>query len=93
MPLTPFLQASVTLLQMASPDRISSACAGASGPAVEVPLDGTVYDLATGEVLEWVPKNNPIRAVLNTLKSSAKPEPLKVYPVEKDDSGRVYANI
>ena len=68
-------------------------CTGASGPTVEVPLDGTVYDLATGEVLEWVPKNNPIRAVLNTLKSSAKPEPLKVYPVEKDDSGRIYVNI
>ena len=68
-------------------------CAGAQGPTVEVPLDGTVYDLTTGEVLEWVPKNNPIRAVLNSLKSSAKPEPLKVYPVEKDDSGRIYANV
>ena len=67
--------------------------AGAGGPAVEVPLDGTVYDLGTGEVLEWVPKNNPVRAVLNTLKSSAKPESLKVYPIQKDESGRIYVNV
>jgi nitrite reductase/ring-hydroxylating ferredoxin subunit len=65
----------------------------AGGPAVEVPLDGTVYDLGTGEVLEWVPKNTPIRAVLNTLKSSAKPESLRVYPVQKDESGRIYVNV
>lgn len=31
--------------------------------AVEVPLDGTVYDLATGKVLSWCPKNTVVRAL------------------------------
>ena len=30
---------------------------GSAGLAVEVPLDGTVYDLVTGEVLEWCPSD------------------------------------
>ena len=42
--------------------------AGNGEPAVEVPLDGTVYDLDTGRVLEWCPKNNPIRMLLGSLK-------------------------
>lgn len=29
-------------------------------PAVEVPLDGSVYDLATGKVLSWCPKNTVV---------------------------------
>lgn len=32
--------------------------------AVEVPLDGTVYDLATGKVLSWCPKNSLVRGGL-----------------------------
>ncbi len=41
---------------------------GDGGPAAEVPLDGTVYDLETGKVLVWCPKNNPLRFVLGSLK-------------------------
>jgi hypothetical protein len=41
---------------------------GEGGPAVEVPLDGTVYDLDTGRVLEWCPRNNPVRVLLGSLK-------------------------
>ena len=44
---------------------------GNGEPAVEVPLDGTVYDLDTGRVLEWCPKNNPIRMLLGSLKVSS----------------------
>ena len=33
-----------------------------------MPLDGTVYDLETGKVLVWCPKNNPLRFVLGSLK-------------------------
>lgn len=43
-------------------------CTGDGGPAAEVPLDGTVYDLETGKVLVWCPKNNPLRFVLGSLK-------------------------
>lgn len=35
---------------------------------IETPLDGTVYNLENGKVIEWCPRNNPIRAVLGTLK-------------------------
>ncbi|KAL4856412.1 hypothetical protein ACK3TF_003209 [Chlorella vulgaris] len=51
-------------------------------PAVEVPLDGTVYDLATGKVLSWCPKNTLARKVLGGLKDKSDPEDLPVYPVD-----------
>ncbi|KAL4429030.1 hypothetical protein ABPG77_006069 [Micractinium sp. CCAP 211/92] len=51
-------------------------------PAVEVPLDGTVYDLATGKVLSWCPKNNLTRKILGGLKDKTEPIDLPVYPVE-----------
>ena len=35
---------------------------------MEVPLDGTVYDLDSGRVLEWCPRNNPVRVLLGSLK-------------------------
>lgn len=35
-------------------------CTPHSLPAVEVPLDGTVYELATGKVLSWCPKNTVV---------------------------------
>ncbi|KAK9843710.1 hypothetical protein WJX81_003262 [Elliptochloris bilobata] len=63
------------------------------GPAVEVPLDGTVYDLDTGRVLEWCPKNNPIRLLLGSLKSKSEPEPLKVYPTRISEDGTIYARF
>lgn len=51
-------------------------------PAVEVKLDGTVYELATGRVVSWCPKNNPIRSVLGSLKDKSEPEDLPTYPVD-----------
>merc|ERR1711988_525588 len=57
-------------------------------PQAEVPLDGTVYDLATGEVVTWCPKNNPIRAMLGSMKAQVEPIPLKMYRT-KLQGGRV----
>jgi nitrite reductase/ring-hydroxylating ferredoxin subunit len=63
-------------------------------PAVEVALDGTVYDLKTGKVLAWCPKNNPLRAVLRAIKNNSTPEDLKVYPTQLDeDSGQIYVKF
>jgi len=63
-------------------------------PAVEVALDGTVYDLETGKVLSWCPKNNPLRAFLGYIKSSTPPEDLKVYPTQLDEeSGQIYVKF
>lgn len=53
-----------------------------TGPAVEVKLDGTVYDLATGKVMSWCPKNNPVRSLLGSLKDKTEPEDLPVFPVQ-----------
>ncbi|KAI7843646.1 hypothetical protein COHA_002885 [Chlorella ohadii] len=55
-------------------------------PAVEVALDGTVYDLATGKVLSWCPKNTLARKVLGGLKDRAEPVDLPVYPVKLQGS-------
>ena len=67
---------------------------GPAGPAIRSPLDGTEYDLTTGDVLVWCPKNNPVRAALGTLKAAAEPIPLPVYAVEVDDaSGDVFVNF
>ncbi|KAK9812068.1 hypothetical protein WJX73_002835 [Symbiochloris irregularis] len=54
-------------------------------PAIEVPFDGTVYDLQSGKVLEWCPKNNPLRFVLGSLKAKATQEDLQVFPAEVED--------
>lgn len=62
------------------------------GPAVEVPLDGTVYELATGKVLAWCPTNNPVRSVLGGLKSRTDPIPLVMYPVQ-ESGGDVYVKL
>ena len=51
------------------------------GTAVEVALDGTVYDLATGKVVSWCPKNTLGRRILCTLKDRTQPVDLPVYPV------------
>lgn len=57
-----------------------------TGPAVEVSLDGTVYDLKTGDVLSWCPKNNLLRSVLGALKDKSMPEALPVYPIRVEGS-------
>ena len=57
-----------------------------SGPAIEVKLDGTVYDLATGKVISWCPKNTPVRNLLGSLKDKSTPVDLPVYPVRVEGS-------
>lgn len=52
-----------------------------AGPVIEVPLDGTKYDLKSGAVVEWCPKDNWFRNVLGGLKENEKPIPLKVYGI------------
>lgn len=64
-----------------------------SSIAAEVPLDGTVYDLATGAVLKWCPKDNPMRSLLGTLKSVEKSTPLKVYPVHITKDGNIWTKL
>ena len=66
---------------------------GPAGPAIRVPLDGTTYDLTTGKVIEWCPKDNPIRMVLGSLKGGTPPEALPVYPVQVDGDGNVYTKF
>ncbi|QDZ23357.1 Rieske-like [2Fe-2S] domain-containing protein [Chloropicon primus] len=58
--------------------------------SIETPLDGTRYDLRTGEVLEWCPKNNLLRNFLGGLKEKEKPIPLKVYPVVVGPDDGIY---
>jgi nitrite reductase/ring-hydroxylating ferredoxin subunit len=66
---------------------------GPNGPQAECPFDGTLYDLTTGKVLEWCPKNNPLRAVLGWLKSSETPKPLPVFDAQLTDDGEVYIKL
>ena len=66
---------------------------GPLGPAVRVPLDGTEYDLTTGEVLQWCPTNNPVRALLGSLKSNVDPVPLPVYPVKVEADGTILTSF
>ena len=62
-------------------------------PVIEVPLDGTKYDLLTGAVIEWCPKTNPVRAVLGAIKGAVDPVPLRVYNTQVTDSGEVYVSL
>lgn len=62
---------------------------GPLGPAIRVPLDGTEYDLTTGDVIQWCPKDNPVRAMLGALKGSVDPVPLPVYPVKVETDGTI----
>ncbi|KAL6757359.1 hypothetical protein V8C86DRAFT_2624642 [Haematococcus lacustris] len=57
-------------------------------PAVEVPLDGTIYCLRTGKVLSWCPGNtNPLFNILAGLKRSSNPEDLLVFPTHITPTG------
>ncbi|PSC71881.1 Rieske (2Fe-2S) region [Micractinium conductrix] len=60
--------------------------------AVESPLDGTVYELATGKVLSWCPKTNLTRKILGALKDKSEPVDLPVYPVQVKD-GKIYVKF
>eukprot|EP00959_Pyramimonas_sp_CCMP1952_P126492 2645549-Pyramimonas_sp.AAC.1 len=59
------------------------------GPVIKVPLDGTSYDLSTGAVLEWCPKDNFVRGFLGKLKEKTAPIPLKVYQTKVSTNGNV----
>jgi nitrite reductase/ring-hydroxylating ferredoxin subunit len=48
-----------------------------------------VYDLATGKVLSWCPKNTLARQVLGGLKDKTEPQDLPVYPVQLRPGGKV----
>jgi nitrite reductase/ring-hydroxylating ferredoxin subunit len=63
------------------------------GVYVEVPLDGTVYNLQTGAVITWCPKDTPVRSVLGTLKGTAQPQPLPVYPVHIPKDGSIFIKL
>lgn len=54
-----------------------------------------IYDLGTGRVLEWVPKDgSPIRAILGAIKGSTKPEKLPVYPTQLQvETGRIFVKL
>ena len=64
-------------------------------PVVEVPLDGTKYDLSSGQVLEWCPTEGqgPVRAVLGALKSKQPPINLKVYPTRIEADGSLLVKL
>ncbi|WIA30630.1 hypothetical protein OEZ86_000708 [Tetradesmus obliquus] len=61
--------------------------------AAEVPLDGTIYDLATGAVLKWCPKDTRVRSLLGTLKSTVQATPLQVYPVHVTQDGSIWTKL
>lgn len=61
--------------------------------SAEVPLDGTIYDLSTGAVLKWCPKDNPVRGLLGTLKSKEDPVDLQVYPVHISKDGNIWTKL
>ena len=63
---------------------------GAMGAAIRSPLDGTEYDLATGEVLKWCPQDNMMRKLLGGLKKAVNPIPLPVYPTKINEDGDVF---
>ena len=64
---------------------------GPLGPAVRVPPTG--QSTTTGEVLQWCPKNNPVRALLGSLKSNVDPIPLPVYPVKVEADGTILTSF
>lgn len=66
----------------------------AGGPAIESPLDGTVYDLATGKVLKWCPSEGGlVRGLLGTLKKNAPAVDLKVYPAALREDGQLMVRL
>lgn len=58
-----------------------------------MPLDGTRYCLKTGDVVDWCPKNNPLRAFLGAVKSVTTPKPLPVYDCVVTDADEIYVKL
>lgn len=46
-----------------------------------------------GAVLKWCPKDNPMRSLLGTLKSTVKATPLQVYPVHVTQDGSIWTKL
>lgn len=68
--------------------------AEASGPAIESPLDGSVYDLASGKVLRWCPsEGNLVRGLLGTLKKDVPAVDLKVYRAAVGPDGQLMIRL
>ena len=44
-------------------------------------------------MVEWCPKDNPIRAFLGALKTAATPTPLPVYRAALTDDGEINVNL
>ncbi|KAK9822950.1 hypothetical protein WJX74_008206 [Apatococcus lobatus] len=57
---------------------------------IESALDGTVYDLESGKVLEWCPRNNLLRQLTGALKGNQPSVDIKTYPTMVDDNGVVF---
>ncbi len=53
----------------------------AGGPAVRSPLDGTLYDLASGKVLDWCPKEDAPLSLRNMLAGLKQASPAVDLPV------------
>lgn len=62
-------------------------------PIVEVPLDGTTYDLTDGRVIDWCPKNNPLRALLGALKTKEQAQPLPVHECVLTEDDELYVKL
>lgn len=63
---------------------------------VTVPLDGTVYDLATGKVLKWCPGGNALQSVLQSMKKDSPAIDLPVYNTIVTPEGKImvdYQNV
>lgn len=45
------------------------------------------------DVLEWCPKNNPLRVVLGALKSAQEPQPLAVYDCVLTEADEIYVRL
>ena len=59
--------------------------------SISSPLDGSVYDLATGNVVFWCPRDTMARKVLNT--KPKEPVPIRVYPCQLADNGDIFAKV
>ncbi|MEW5304663.1 MAG: hypothetical protein WDW36_007258 [Sanguina aurantia] len=63
---------------------------------IEVPLDGTVYDMITGKVLKWCPGGNPLQSVLKSIKKDSPAIDLPVYTTILQPDGKImvdYQNV
>lgn len=60
---------------------------------IEVPFDGTRYNLRDGQVTKWCPQNNPLRFILGSIKKNVKPIPLKMYDASENSDGTILVKL